>query len=279
MSPRNAWTPAPPRVRAIVAQLVVQLGTEIRDERVRRGWTLRGLAERAGVSVAMTQGVEAGTGSSIEGYVRLAVALGLVPDFTILRERAAASRGIDPVHAAMGELEARQIRPHAPVHLDEPYQHYQFAGRADLIAVTRDGTAMLHVENRTRFPDIGGFAGSYNSKRAFLVRALGRHIVDPARVRSETHVVVALWSSEVLHALRIREESFRAIAPDPTDAFSDWWSGTPPRSGSTSSLVVLDPLARGRVRPWIGLDDARRAEPRYRGYAEALAALKAARVA
>lgn len=254
----------------------MRLGVEIRDERVRRGWTLRTLAEKAGVSVAMTQGVEAGVVSSIEGYVRLAVALGLTPDFTVLPERVGSSRLVDPVHAAMGELEARQIRPYAPVHLDEPYQHFQFAGRADLVAVSRDGSALLHMENRTRFPDMGGFAGSYNAKRAFLVRALGRHIVDPAGLRSETHVVVALWSSEVLHALRIREQSFRAVAPDPPDAFRQWWSGTPPASGSVSTLVVLDPLARGRARPWIGLDEAQRAAPRYRGYADALAALQAA---
>lgn len=108
------------------------------------------------------------------------------------------------------------------------------------------------------------------------MRALGRHIVDPARLRSETHVVVALWSAEVLHAVRLREQTFRAVAPDSPDAFHQWWSGTPPASGSVSTLVVLDPLAHGRARPWIGLDAVRSVRPRDRGYADALAALRAA---
>jgi transcriptional regulator with XRE-family HTH domain len=266
-------------VTAAVTRLSIALGIEVRDERIRRGWTLAQLAEKAGVSVSMAHGVESGVTSSVEGYVRIALALGLAPDFTFTRARAA-TRAIDPVHAAMGDVQARKLRPTRPeTHLDEPYQHFQYAGRADVVSVSPDGTSLLHIENRTRFPDIGGFAGSYNAKRAYLARNLGRILVDPGRLRSETHVVAALWSSEVLHVLRLREASFRAVAPDPPDAFAAWWNGAPPPAGRTSTLIVFDPLAHGRSRTWIGLDEALRARPRYRGYAEALAALQAAGLA
>ena len=107
-------------------------------------------------------------------------------------------------------------------------------------------------------------AGSFNAKRAYLARALGeRHGIS--RWASETHVIAALWSSEILHALKLRAESFRSICPDPPDAFSQWWVGNPPRTGVTSALVVLDPLATGRRRAFVGLDHALTSRRRYRG--------------
>jgi transcriptional regulator with XRE-family HTH domain len=283
MSPRSANLPSPPRVNAVVARLASDLGREIGDERRRRRWTLAALARRAGVSVAMAQGVEAGEPSSLSGYTRLALALGLTPRFTLLPERVArAERDVDPVHAAMGELEAAHLRPLGyPVSLDEPYQHYQFAGRGDVVAVAAEQRALLHLENRTRFPDIQGFAGSWNTKRAYLAASVAQRFGIPD-VRTQTHVVVALWSSEVLHSIRLREQTFRSLCPDATYGFEAWWSGTPPtEGGSTSSLVILDPLPgqRRSRRRWVGLDLVRSVAPRYRGYAEALSALQEAHVA
>src|SRR5688572_10459638 len=76
--------------------------------------------------------------------------------------------GAIPVHSAMTEFEAAHFRPFG-VHLgtDEPYQHYQFAGRGDLVAWDDPGGSFLHIENRTRFPDIQEIAGSFNAKRAY----------------------------------------------------------------------------------------------------------------
>ena len=54
----------------------------------------------------------------------------------------------------MGEYEASHLRALGfKVGIDEPYQHYQFAGRADLVAWDVDARAFLHIENGTRFPD------------------------------------------------------------------------------------------------------------------------------
>ncbi len=275
------------------------LGQEVRDERLRRGWRLIDLAERADISVSTAHGVEAGEVSSLDGYVRLALALGLTPRFTLLPERAArAAQATDPVHAAMGEVEAAHLRTLGyEVLLDEPYQHYQFAGRADLVAIDREQRALLHLENRTRFPDVQAFVGAYNAKRAYLGRDLARRLGIPGRLRSETHVVVALWSAEALHTMRLREESFRSVCPDPPEAFEAWWAGLPRMESSpsertssertssdrassdpssTSSLVILDPMPgkRSSRRRWVGLDRLRAVEPRYRGYADALATMR-----
>ena len=187
---------------------------------------------------------------------------------------------MDPVHAAMGEVELVQLRGHGPeVRLDEPYQHFQFAGRADLVAIDAPRRDLLHIENRTRFPDIGGFAGSFNAKRAYLADDLVRRLGlgrGERDLHSITHVVVALWSAEVLHVLRLCAASLRAVAPDGTEAFDSWWNGTRPPAGTSTTLVVFDPLPgiRQSRRRWIGLDEALRAEPRYRDYAAALEALR-----
>lgn len=279
MSPPLDRTP-PPRAIALAQRMAMELGQQVRDERTRRRWTLAQLGERAGMSVGAIHRIEAGAASTLSGYARLGVALGLDARFSLAHERAAAAlRDADAVHAAMGEVEAVRLQGHGhQVLLDEPYQHFQFAGRADLVAVDRARRALLHLENRTRFPDVQGFAGSFNAKRAYLARDLAQRLGIPGGFRSETHVVVVLWSAEVLRVLRLREATFRSTCPDPPDRFATWWSGEPVPAGRSSSLVILDPLPGRRAtrRRWAGLDDIRLVEPRYRGYADALAELRRA---
>ena len=177
----------------------------------------------------------------------------------------------------MGECEAAQLaRLGLNVAIDEPYQHFQFAGRADLLAWNLDERRLLHVENKSRIDDLQDLAGAYNAKRAYLATALGERLgVGPRGWRTVTHVLAVLWSSEVLHALRIRTATFRAVCPDPPEGFAGWWADSDLKAGATSALVVLDPAADlGRARRWIGLEEAiASARPRYRGYADAAARL------
>jgi hypothetical protein len=168
----------------------------------------------------------------------------------------------------MGELEARHLRSvGCQVGIDEPYQHYQFAGRADLVAWQQDARALLHIENRTRFPDLQEMAGAYNAKRAYLGAAIGKRL-GISRWASETHVLAALWSAEVLHAIRLRPDTFRSLCPDDVSLVRAWWAGEPPTDGQSSILVVLDPLATNRQRLFVGLDETPTVRPRHRGYAE-----------
>jgi len=279
MPPPTRKSP-PPRTIALVQRLAVELGQQVRDERIRRGWTIARLASKAAMSDGAIHRVEAGAASSLEGYARIGVALGLEVQFALTSDRApAVIRDSDAVHAAMGEMEASHLGGLGyEILLDEPYQHYQFAGRADLVAVDRSRRALLHLENRTRFPDIQAFAGSFTAKRAYLASELAKRLAIPGRFDSETHMVVALWSAEVLHTLRVREATFRSTCPDPPERFAAWWSGEPPPTGKSSGLVIIDPMPGQRAtrRRWVGLDRARDVEPRYRGYAEALAELRRA---
>jgi transcriptional regulator with XRE-family HTH domain len=251
-------------------------GTQIKDARLQKSWSIRELASRAGVSVGMAYRVEAGEPASTETAWRLASALGRRAELVLVDPRRRDSRpnlSEDAVHSAMGEFEAEHLRALGfKVGIDEPYQHYQFAGRADLVAWDVDARALLHIENRTRFPDFQEMAGSFNQKRAYFGDAFAERVGVRAW-RSQTHVIAALWSSEVQHALRLRTSSFRALCPDQANAVEAYWDGAPPTSGSSASLIVLDPGAIGKRREWIDLDSALTARPRYRGYSDAAASL------
>jgi hypothetical protein len=94
--------------------------------------------------------------------------------------------------------------------------------------------------------------------------------------------MAGLWSCEVIHTARLRPATLRAICPDRPGAFEAWWAGERPlSSGVSSSFVLLDPAPRAGQRPFVGLEEALAASlrPRFRGYADALAALAAAGLA
>lgn len=271
-----------PTTRNKLDQIVAVAGSRIRAERDRRGWSLATLALRAGVSRSAAQTAESGKHASLEMIVALSAALGLSVELDLVdrkrRDRLTSLRSEDPVHAAMGELEARRLRGFGfPVAIDEPYQHYQFSGRADLAAWSVEDRALLHLENRTQFPNVQESLGSFNAKRAYLASELAARLGLRPFV-SETHVMVCLWSSEVLHALRIHPETFRATCPDPADRFAAWWGGVHPAQGRSTALIVLDPLAEGRQRQWVDLETAISiTRPRVRGYADAALRLRDAR--
>jgi transcriptional regulator with XRE-family HTH domain len=262
----------------LVVGLGTQLGGQVRDERRRRRWTIRDLAGRAGVSPSLVQWLETGHPASLETYARVAGALSLRPDFRLIdpRHREAAPRQADIVHAAIGEvLATRLVNFRHPVALDEPFQHYQFAGRADVLSWSVEDRAMLHVENRTRFPNLQEAFGSYNAKRRYLPAVIADRYGIRGGWRSVTHVIAALWSSEVLHSVRIHRSSFAAVCPDAPDAFEAWLSGVPPPDGDTSTIVLIDPVHKPRHRLYVPGDALDAIRPRYPSYADAARALSA----
>jgi transcriptional regulator with XRE-family HTH domain len=260
-----------------IAALAAAVALRIREERRRRRWSLRELGLRAGISPSLAHWIESGHAGSIETYVRIAGALGLRLELDLIDPRRRDGfRREDAVHALIVELLARRIRPTGvSVEVDEPYQHYQFAGRGDLVAWSVAERSLLHTEVRTQFPNLQDAFGSYNAKRRWLAASVADRIGLREGFQSVTHAIVALWSSDVVHAIRRHPDSFRSVAPDPPDAFIAWWDGLPPLQGISSTLVVLDPDPAGRRdrRRLAGLDDAIRLRPRYKGYAEAAALL------
>ncbi|MEA2025216.1 MAG: helix-turn-helix transcriptional regulator [Chloroflexota bacterium] len=269
--------PPTPAAEALANRFATRVGVAIGEERIRRGWTTRDVASRARVSAATISNVEAGRRASLDVYARIAEALGLSLDVSLEngRRRRTHDRG-DLVHAAMGETEAGWLRALGyEVAIDHPYQHYQFAGRADVLAWTLEPSALLHIENRTRFPDLQEAAGAYNAKRQYLARVVADQLGIPA-FASQTHVMVGLWSAEVIHSVRLRSATFHALGPHGTERLDAWLKGDRPSSGTSSSVVLLDLFASSRQATIVGLEHVLAGvRPRVRGYREAAERLRA----
>ncbi|MFN8519577.1 MAG: helix-turn-helix transcriptional regulator [Chloroflexota bacterium] len=260
-------------------RLALRIGLSIHDERRRRGWSFRELASKAGLAASTVHAIENGAAASAETYIRLSSALGQEFQAGIVgRAQPDHQRdGADLVHAAMGEAQAATLqRQGMPVRLDEPWQHYHFSGRADLISWNPAWEALLHIENRTRYPDVQDSVGRFNAKRSYLATALWRALGFRRPPTTEVHVMVAIWSSEVLRVIRRDPATFRATCPDPPQAYLDWLSGIPPTRTRVTTFVLFDPFATGRRRRFLDLESALDgARARIHDYAEAAALLQA----
>lgn len=227
----------------------------------------------AGLSRSAVLNLESGRPGGLLTYLRVAEALGLRLDID-LAGPASPLEVEDAVHAVMGEVQARRLGTGLrEVLVDEPYQRFRFAGRADLVVVDRPALALHHSENKTRIVSVGEMGGSFNAKCLWL----GEHVAERYRLRrlaSETHVLVLLWSEEVLAAARTLARTLRSFGPDGTRAFCAWWGGSP-LPGMHRGLVFLDPIDRGSGQPqWVGLEEALESRPRYQGYQDAFEELR-----
>jgi transcriptional regulator with XRE-family HTH domain len=261
-------------------RLAGHLGSVIRADRTRRRWTLRELAGRAGVSPSLVHWVEAGNPASLATYARIGTSLGLRLEASLVDPRRVSGPGRfeDPVHSAIVDLLAGRLRDRgSTVALDEPFQDYHFAGRADLLAWRLDRAALLHVEVKTRFPDIQDALGRYNEKRRYLPRQLAERVGLHGGWMNVTNVLCGLWSAELIHPLRLRWSSFAVTCPDDEEPFEAWLRGDLPEAGATtSSLVLVDPALEVRpIRRWyVGRDRLLVVRPRYHGYADAVDTLR-----
>jgi hypothetical protein len=223
----------------------------------------------------VAQRIEAGEVAALESYARVAAALGMRPSLGLEDPRGRSAVQVaqrdaeDFVHAAMGEVEARALAgPGRTIAIDEPYQHYQFAGRADVLAW--DDEISPHREPDL-FPNPEA-VGAYNAKRRYLAGALAERLDLGRGWRSVTHVMACLWSSEVLHVLRLRRAR-RGPVPGSGDAFEAWLAYDRPPEGTTSTLMLLDlAVAFDRDAERSPRSSSGLARPRHRGYADAAGA-------
>jgi transcriptional regulator with XRE-family HTH domain len=277
MSPFRTVRPASAAALARVDAVHAAAGEAVRAARRRRRWSCDRLAAEAGVSRTLVYLVERGEPTTLETYARLGAALGLRLELALRdpQARGRPARSEDPVHAAIVELLAkRHAVPGRLVAVDEPFQHCQFAGRADLAVVDPVGPDLLHHEVKTAIPNTGELAGAWNVKRQYLAGVLAERHGIRGGFRSVTHVLTLAWTAECLHVVRLRTATIRALGPDPADGFAAWWNGDrPPMPGVTATVILLDPFERPRAPAWIGTDDVHAARPRHRGYAGLLDAL------
>lgn len=278
MSPFRTVQPATPAVVARTTGIFAAVGAQVRAARVRRHWTTGRLAVEAGVSRSLVYLVERGDPTSLETYARLGAALGLRLDVSLEdpRVKTPAGRAQDPVHAAIVEaLVARYSAQGRRVGADEPFQHFQFAGRADVTAVDPGGPDLLHHEVKTAMPNVGELAGAWNVKRQYLAGALADRLAIRGGFRSVTHVLTIAWTAECLHVARLREATLRSLGPDGPDAFARSWDGARPAAAAvTSTVVVFDPIERSRLPAWAPIGALATLRPRHRDYADLLQQLR-----
>ncbi len=259
-------------------RLCGRLGSAIRAARNERGATIQAVADAAGLSRSAVAWLESGRPGALSTYLRIADVLGLRLTWN-LDALGAAMETEDAVHAVMAEVQARRFGvDQRQVLIDEPYQRFRFGGRADLVVVDRSRRALEHSENKTRIVNVGELSGSYNAKCLWLAG----HVAERCGVRrftSESHVLVLLWSEEVLAVARSLPSTLVALGPQGTRPFEAWWSGSP-LAGAHRGLVVFDPIDRGTSQPqWASLEQALGARARYQGYADAYQELRSAGMA
>ncbi len=232
---------------------------------------MRTLAARAAVSSSTIHKIENGARASIGMYVRVAKALDRefacqLVDPTGRRD--AVRDDADIVHAAMGELEVATLRSHGfRTGLDEPWQHYHFAGRADVLGWDTALSALLRIENRTRFPDVQDSIGRFKNEQRYLVTALWRPLGFERLPRTELHVMVGLWSAEVLRVLRQRPETSVPLPTRPSRLRMDGGRGRRGRRGPRSCCSTPSRPAGGDVHTSGG--GASQRPTAFRGYADA----------
>jgi len=204
-------------VTARLVSVAAEVGASVRAARLRRRWTTGRLASEAGTSRTLVYLVERGEPTTLQTYARLATALGLRLEVDLCdpRQRHVPPRAEDPVHAAIVDgLAARYASQGRLVAVDEPYQHFQFAGRADLAVVDSAGPALLHHEVKTAIPNVGEMAGSWNAKRRYLAMVLAERHGLRGGFRSVAHVLTLAWTADCLHVIRLRGATLRALGPD-----------------------------------------------------------------
>src|SRR5689334_12789198 len=107
MSPAPFKSPQPKAVEAAVNRLSADFGRMVRDARLARKWSTQQLADAAGLSRTRLYEIERGETPTPEASIRLASALGLRLEWSLVDPRRRAQRQrSDVVHSAMGEFEA-----------------------------------------------------------------------------------------------------------------------------------------------------------------------------
>jgi transcriptional regulator with XRE-family HTH domain len=163
-----------------------RFGRGLRELRRRRKWRQVDLAAVARVSRQFVSKVERGLleGADLARIRRIADALGVRVQFTIIGDGGEIDRLIDRGHARLHELAARMFRA-LPEWISEPevsFSIYGERGIIDVVAWHPVRRALLIIELKTSFVDISALIGAMDRRRRLARRIARERGWDPATV-------------------------------------------------------------------------------------------------
>ncbi len=219
----------------------LEVGRLLRMLRIRRGWRLRDVADRSGLSPATIGRHELGSLASVSIIRTHAAVLDLRVEWRMVGRGADIARLLDEEHAAIVEIVAGAMnRAGWLIEPESSYSEYGERGRIDLLAFEPAGRVLAVVEAKTELADLQGLFGNLNAK-ARLAPGIGRR---------------KGWaSSRVVTVLAVAAtEGNRSIVGAHPALFSSfqrgWLRRRLPRLGGDRVLVWIPAAVAGR-RSWL----------------------------
>lgn len=152
----------------------LEVGRLLRMLRIRRGWRLRDVADRCGLSPATIGRTELGSISSVRVLRAHAAVVDVRVAWRVIGRGADVARLLDEEHAAIVELLAdTAARAGWQAEAESSYSEYGERGRIDLLGFDPAAKVLAVVEVKTELADLQELLGGLSVK-ARLATGLGR---------------------------------------------------------------------------------------------------------
>ena len=158
----------------------IEVGRLLRMLRIRRGWRMRDVGDRCGLSTATIGRTELGSITSVRVLRTHAAALDVRTEWRVVGRGADVARLLDEEHAAIVEALAAAFQRNGwRVEAEASYSEYGERGRVDLLALHPSGQILAVVEVKTELADLQELFGGLSVK-ARLAPRLARRFEWPA---------------------------------------------------------------------------------------------------
>lgn len=181
----------------------LQLGRLLRLRRMRRGWRLRDVSDRCGLSIATLARGENGSFASIGVVRRHGHALDLRVEWVAVGRGAEVARTLDDEHAVIVEALATWLRAlGCEVAAEASFSIYGERGRIDLLAWDPRTETLYLVEVKTELSDLQDLFGSIDVRERLAPRIAADRAWSPARRISLLGVADTAHNREVVRMHR-----------------------------------------------------------------------------
>lgn len=169
--------------------------------RIRRGWRLRDVADRCGLSTATIGRTELGVIGSLRAIRAHAAVLDVRAQWRLVGRGADVARVLDEEHAAIVEALAAAFRRDGwRAEPEASYSEYGERGRVDLLAVHPAAEVLAAVEVKTELADLQDLFGGLSVKARLAPRIARRLGWDARRVATVLAVAATAANGSVVRS-------------------------------------------------------------------------------